>query len=88
VLDSEDLTTDQRRYLYKLRTKWETRANGDDDRWNTHGSAPGNRKRPKAVAKRTGRRTAVVDDSEEPYDDVVKSILQKFGNLTLEDRLR
>lgn len=45
--ERETLTGSQERYLYRIRTKWETRAKGEDTRWNTEGSRPGRPMKPK-----------------------------------------
>ena len=39
------LDASQRNYLYKLRQKWNTRADGQDDAWNQYGSTPGRRRK-------------------------------------------
>jgi hypothetical protein len=77
VLDSQDLSTDQRRNLYKLRKKWSARASGADTRWLTFGSAPGNKSR-----KRTR------DGDKYPSDDpLVESIIRKYGSMTPEGNI-
>lgn len=72
VLDQEELATDDRRRLYKLRKKWTSRATGRDARWMTVGSKPG---RPSAHISR-GHITA---RHEEDSDPLLASILKKFG---------
>jgi hypothetical protein len=72
LLDTEAMSGDDRRRLYKLRKKWDSRAQGSDQRWNVHGSSPG---RPKKLI--TKRRTARQRD--EDNDPLLARILAKYG---------
>lgn len=69
-----DLCVSQRNYLYKLRQKWNTRADGQDDAWNQYGSAPGRRRK---------LDTSGIDKTayggEEDLDPLLAETMRKWG---------
>lgn len=75
LLQTSDLVTNQRRYLYRLRRKWARRAAGTDHRWLVWGAESGNKTR-----RRTRRQQVSVSPPQYNDDDpLVQSILHKFG---------
>ncbi len=79
-----DLLDSQRRYLYKLRARWQARAAGTDLRWMVQGSRPGRPPRPDAEAHREREfrhRTRVQADPGEA-DPLFQSLLKKYGTPT------
>jgi hypothetical protein len=76
----EHLNGSQQRYLYKLRSRWEVRAAGDDPRWNETGSRPG---RPRAPIRKTPPQGNY--RREEETDPLLASILRKYGTPRRED---
>lgn len=77
ALDTEALSTEERRRLYKLRKKWTSRANQTDERWMALGSRPG---RTTGVLKTEQRKRLA-----EERDPLLASILRKFGTPLPED---
>lgn len=73
-LETAELTTDERRRIYKLRKKWTTRADGTDPRWNAYGVRPG---RPKALPKKYS--------NPEDEDPLLASIMRKYGTPIVEE---
>lgn len=65
------LSASQQKYLYRLRSKWQARAAGDDARWMENGSRPG---RP---SKLGAPRKATRDKGEQ--DPLFISLMNKFG---------
>jgi hypothetical protein len=82
TLDTEALSTDERRRIYKLRKKWTYRADGQDLRWNALGSRPGR------TAKQTQGKLGGGGKNrrnEEESDPLLASILKKYGTPLPED---
>lgn len=67
------LEDSQQRYLYKLRSKWQERAKGLDERWNTYGSRPG-----RPVSTKTPKRKRRRSDPGETTA-LFQSLMRKFG---------
>ena len=80
--DIRALNDSQQRYLYKLRGKWQERAEGRDVRWNATGTRPGRPARPLHLGPRKHRRTSKPDPSEET--PLFQSLMQKYGQATPE----
>ena len=72
LLDTEALSTDERRRLYKFRSKWAKRARGEDYRWNAVGVKAG---RPSTVQKQATARAR----GEAVDDPLVLSLTRKYG---------
>lgn len=72
-----DLSDSQRNYLYKLRTKWDQRAKGEDSNWNLYGSRPGRRK--SVVVDKAATVDPTVYGTEEQRDPLLSSLMRKFG---------
>lgn len=73
----DTLVDAQKNYLYKLRAKWQLRADGKDTRWNTTGSKPG---RGKKVVK--PRREYRMEEADDP---LLASLMRKYGLPVRED---
>lgn len=71
LLDTEDMSSDDRRRLYKLRKKWTARSLGLDTRWKTQGSKPG-----RPLTAKHGKNPI---RNEEQDDPLLASIIRKFG---------
>ena len=70
----DQLNVAQKNYLYKLRTKWQARAAGEDIRWNVQGSRPG---QPTKRSLKQQTRRSRPDPGED--DPLFRSLMQKFG---------
>ena len=70
--EKDTLTESQRVYLYRLRTKWDTRSRGEDLRWNMTGTKPG---RPAHLSS-TPKRTRHDPDEDDP---LFVSLVRKYG---------
>lgn len=64
-----EYTPSQRNYVYKLRTVWDKRAKGEDQRWNTRGAAGGARHM-SVASPRAGEDDLLVRSICEKYDIV------------------
>jgi hypothetical protein len=67
------ITENQRTYLYKLRTRWQTRTEGRDARWNIAGSRPG---RPPGAKNKVSRRVRPDPGEKTP---LFQSLMRKYG---------
>jgi hypothetical protein len=67
------LTESQSTYLYRLRDKWQSRAEGKDARWNVAGSRPG---RPPGSKNKVSRRVRSDPGEKTP---LFQSLMRKYG---------
>lgn len=75
ILDASamaELTESQQNYLYRLRGRWQARANGDDVRWLERGSRAG-----RPATGRTPRKKKITDVGSPLFE----SLMKKFGEL-------
>lgn len=75
--DAASFNEAQRTYLYRLRSKWQSRAEGRDARWNVMGSRPG--RPPVDESKKTSapRRRSRPDPGEST--PLFRSLMQKYS---------
>lgn len=77
---TDAFTDSQKRYIYRLRLRWQTRADGKDINWNANGSAPGRPMKEKAkVGSRSIAAKAWRRYERENTDPLLAAIIDKFG---------
>jgi hypothetical protein len=69
------LTDSQRAYLYRLRAKWQLRADGNDPIWNVQGSRAG---RPAGSGKKRPPKKSPYGH-EEDHDPLLASLMRKYA---------
>jgi hypothetical protein len=73
------LSEAQKNYLYKLRAKWQLRAQGKDTSWNTYGSTPGRRKSLLRADSKKGRVDPTTYGTEDELDPLLADVIHRFG---------
>lgn len=77
--ETATLNDSQKNYLYRLRQRWETRANGLDANWNAYGSRPGRRASGATKITRKENLDPTVFGDDDERDPLLSSLERKYG---------